>query len=138
MYFYRNECLTQAKKKQLFQRGGGELGGVAFAVLIIEAMLTLDFDERQWVWLQCGVPIDPRNHAILRLGAFLKKFSELKRTGGTPMNFGEDGTEALKLRLMIFGAQNSFDGCSMGIGKGVAVIRGEKMMRNALISKALS
>ena len=61
----------------------------------------------------------------------------MHRIRRTPINGQGGSVEALQLGHVVFRANDAFDGGRMPVRQGMAVIGGEKMMRNSLVIKAM-
>ena len=100
-------------------------------------MLPLEVNERNRIRLECGVPVDAREHMNLSVGAFLEQGRKMHGIRRPPINRQGGRVEALELGHVVFRANDAFDGRCMPVCEGMAVIGGEEMMRNSTMGEAL-
>ena len=101
-------------------------------------MLLLDVNNGGRIWLQGWVSIDGREDCDLCVGAFLKEASECRSILRSPIDGEGGGAEALQLRHVVVGADDTFDGGCMSIRQGMAVVRRKEVMRDAAGIEAVS
>ncbi len=100
-------------------------------------MLPFDVHKRARIRLECWITIDVRDDTDLSVGAFLDETTHRSGVFGPPIDRQSGSIEALQLRQVILGANDAFDGSSMGISEGVAMVGSKQVMSNSLVVETI-
>ena len=94
----------------------------------------LPFDVHKWdrVRLERWIAINVWDDTDLSVGAFLDQTTHRSSILRPPIDGESGGIKALQLRHIVLGADDAFDGSSMSISKGMAVIGSKEVMGDSL------